>query len=42
MPWRNRDARSQVSGRSVPDWSNGSYWHLADIAAQPPDVRYWG
>ena len=20
----------------------GRYWHKADIAAEPPDVRYWG
>ena len=22
--------------------SMSAYWHLADIAARPPDVRYWG
>ena len=21
---------------------NVGYWHLADIAARPPDVRFWG
>jgi len=24
------------------DWPNVRYWHLADIATVPNDVRFWG
>ncbi len=37
-----QDTRAQRNAAHAPDIVNFRYWHLADIAAQPLDVRYWG